>query len=425
MSTTPFPKISPSPEENWLEQLRADFPILRRKVNDVPLVYLDNAATTQKPRQVIEALVRFYEQSNANVHRGIYTLSEESSQLYEEAREKVATFIQAPSARSIVFTRGTTESINLVAHSWLKPRLRSGDEILVNELEHHSNLIPWQMAAQAKGAKLRYIPLTDEGNLDLEALEKSITPKTRMLAVCSISNVLGTVTPLEKIIEIAHKQGVPVTVDAAQSVARQAMDMTRLDCEFLAFSSHKMYGPTGIGVLYGKPQYFEEMEPMMGGGGMIEQVHAEHSSWADYPAKFEAGTPAIAEAVGLSAAIDCLNDWGLDRIQKHEHELLAYALATLKQIPDVTVYPPLDINQKAGVVSFNIGDVHPHDVAQILDLDGVAVRAGHHCAQPLMRHLGVQATVRMSFGLYNQRAEIDQLVLSLEKVRKIFSPSSS
>ncbi|MBF0276804.1 MAG: cysteine desulfurase [SAR324 cluster bacterium] len=406
----------------WLEKLRSDFPILQRKINSGSLVYLDSAATTQKPRQVIEALSRFYEQNNANVHRGIYTLSEEASQLYEDAREKVSAFVHAPSPRTIVFTRGTTESINLVAHSWLKPRLRRGDEILVNALEHHSNLVPWQMAAKEKNAKLRYVPLTEEGILDLEALENSITDKTRILTVCSISNVLGTVTPLKKIIEIAHNQGVPVLVDAAQAVARHPINVETLECDFLAFSSHKMYGPTGIGVLFAKPEYLETMEPMMGGGGMIERVHPDTSTWAEYPAKFEAGTPAIAEAVGLSAAVDCLNQWGMDRIQQHEHDLMVYALSALNQTPDLTVFPPLDCHQKAGVLSFNMSDVHPHDVAQILDLDGIAVRAGHHCAQPLMKHLGVQATVRMSFGSYNSREDIDQLVFSLEKVRKIFSP---
>lgn len=420
MRTTLSQKMEELTRENWVERIRFDFPILQRKVNDNPLAYLDNAATTQKPRQVIEALVRFYEQHNANVHRGVHTLSEEASQLYEDAREKVAAFIRAPSARSIVFTRGTTEAINLVAHSWLRPRLQPGDQILVTRMEHHSNLVPWQIAARQRGASIRYIPLTPEGTLDPEVLERSMNPRTRMLAFCHISNVLGTRNPLEDIIKTAHGHQIPVLVDAAQSVAHCPVDVAAYDCDFLAFSSHKMYGPTGIGVLYGKPHYLEEMEPLTSGGGMIRQVGDEQSTWADFPAKFEAGTPPLAEAVGLAAAIDYLHTIGMDRIELHERELMAYALALLQQTPDVTIYPPLDCNQKTAVLSFNIGDAHPHDVAQILDFEGVAVRAGHHCAQPLMRALGVQATIRLSFSLYNLSSEIDQLAQGLRKVREIF-----
>lgn len=420
MRTTLSQKMEELTRENWVERIRFDFPILQRKVNDNPLAYLDNAATTQKPRQVIEALVRFYEQHNANVHRGVHTLSEEASQLYEDAREKVAAFIRAPSARSIVFTRGTTEAINLVAHSWLRPRLQPGDQILVTRMEHHSNLVPWQMAARQRGAIIRYIPLTPEGTLDPDVFERSMNPRTRMLAFCHISNVLGTRNPLEDIIKTAHGHQIPVLVDAAQSVAHCPVDVAAYDCDFLAFSSHKMYGPTGIGVLYGKPHYLEEMEPLTSGGGMIRQVGDEQSTWADFPAKFEAGTPPLAEAVGLAAAIDYLHTIGMDRIELHERELMAYALALLQQTPDVTIYPPLDCNQKTAVLSFNIGDAHPHDVAQILDFEGVAVRAGHHCAQPLMRALGVQATIRLSFSLYNLSSEIDQLAQGLRKVREIF-----
>ena len=420
MRTTFSQKMEELTRQNWVKRIRFDFPILQRKVNDNPLAYLDNAATTQKPRQVIEALVRFYEQHNANVHRGVHTLSEEASQLYEDAREKVAAFIRAPSARSIVFTRGTTEAINLVAHSWLRPRLQPGDQILVTRMEHHSNLVPWQMAARQRGASIRYIPLTPEGILDPEVLERSMNPRTRMLAFCHISNVLGTRNPLEDIIKTAHGHQIPVLVDAAQSVAHCPVDVAAYDCDFLAFSSHKMYGPTGIGVLYGKPHYLEEMEPLTSGGGMIRQVGDEQSTWADFPAKFEAGTPPLAEAVGLAAAIDYLHTIGMDRIELHERELMAYALALLQQTPDVTIYPPLDCNQKTAVLSFNIGDAHPHDVAQILDFEGVAVRAGHHCAQPLMRALGVQATIRLSFSLYNLSSEIDQLAQGLRKVREIF-----
>ncbi len=420
MRTTFSQKMEELTRENWVKRIRFDFPILQRRVNDNPLAYLDNAATTQKPRQVIEALVRFYEQHNANVHRGVHTLSEEASQLYEDSREKVAAFIRAPSARSIVFTRGTTEAINLVAHSWLRPRLQPGDQILVSRMEHHSNLVPWQMVARQRGARIRYIPLTPEGTLDPDVLERSMNPRTRMLAFCHISNVLGTRNPLEDIIKTAHGHQIPVLVDAAQSVAHCPVDVAAYDCDFLAFSSHKMYGPTGIGVLYGKPHYLEEMEPLTSGGGMIRQVGDEQSTWADFPAKFEAGTPPLAEAVGLAAAIDYLHTIGMDRIELHERELMAYALALLQQTPDVTIYPPLDCNQKTAVLSFNIGDAHPHDVAQILDFEGVAVRAGHHCAQPLMRALGVQATIRLSFSLYNLSSEIDQLAQGLRKVREIF-----
>ena len=420
MRTTFSQKMEELTRENWVKRIRFDFPILQRRVNDNPLAYLDNAATTQKPRQVIEALVRFYEQHNANVHRGVHTLSEEASQLYEDSREKVAAFIRAPSARSIVFTRGTTEAINLVAHSWLRPRLQPGDQILVSRMEHHSNLVPWQMIARQRGARIRYIPLTPEGTLDPDVLERSMNPRTRMLAFCHISNVLGTRNPLVDIIKTAHGHQIPVLVDAAQSVAHCPVDVAAYDCDFLAFSSHKMYGPTGIGVLYGKPHYLEEMEPLTSGGGMIRQVGDEQSTWADFPAKFEAGTPPLAEAVGLAAAIDYLHTIGMDRIELHERELMAYALALLQQTPDVTIYPPLDCNQKTAVLSFNIGDAHPHDVAQILDFEGVAVRAGHHCAQPLMRALGVQATIRLSFSLYNLSSEIDQLAQGLRKVREIF-----
>lgn len=413
-------------DESWVAQARLDFPILQRPSHEAPLAYLDNAATTQKPKQVIEALVHFYENSNANVHRGIYALSEEASRLYEEAREKVAAFIQAPCSRSIVFTRGTTEAINLVAHSWLKPRLQAGDEILLTALEHHSNVVPWQMVAQATGAKTQMLPLNEEGTLDLQMLAAHLKKKsTKMLALCHISNVLGTVNPLEKIVALAHEHHVPVLVDAAQSVARQAVNVEALNCDFFAFSAHKMYGPTGIGVLYGKPEHLEVMEPWMGGGGMIQQVGDEHSTWAESPAKFEAGTPPIAEAVGLSAAIDYLAVMGMERIARHEHNLLAHALALFKQIPDVEIHPPLEMTHKAGVLSFNLAEVHPHDVAQILDLEGVAVRAGHHCAQPLMRHLNTPATVRLSVSLYNQMADIDRLVQGLEKVRELFLEESS
>ncbi|MBF0288443.1 MAG: SufS family cysteine desulfurase [SAR324 cluster bacterium] len=407
-------------QKKCLLQAKADFPILQRKINGKPLIYLDNAATTQKPKQVLESLISFYEQHNSNVHRGIYKLSEEATSLYEGARHKVAKFIGAPSSQSVVFTRGTTESINLTAFSWLKPRLKKGDRILVTEMEHHSNLVPWQMVARETGAQLHYLPITKQGTLDLESLDALLAPNTSILAVSAVSNVLGTVNPIRRLVELAHRHNIPVLVDGAQAVARQKVDVETLGCDFFAFSAHKMYGPTGIGVLYCKPQYQQEMQPFMGGGGMIEEVLEQESSWAEYPWKLEAGTPPVDEAVGLSAAIDYLQEMGLELIWAHEQDLTDYALQKLTQIPGLQVHGPLGTAERAGVISFQIGTIHPHDVAQVLDDDGIAVRAGHHCAQILMNRLGVHATVRVSFSLYNDYSDIDLLAESLTKALQLF-----
>ncbi len=409
-----------SDRQNRILRAKADFPIFHKKKEKRPLIYLDNAATTQKPRQVIESLVSFYEQHNSNVHRGIYRLSEEATSLYEGARRSVAHFIGASSPQSIVFTRGTTESINMIARSWLQPKLNRGDHILVTEMEHHSNLIPWQLVAQETGAQLSYLSITSQGILELENLEALLTPDTKILAVSAVSNVLGTINPLEHLIKTAHSHNIPVLVDGAQAVARQIIDVAALDCDFFVFSAHKMYGPTGIGVLYCKPEHQQDIQPFMGGGGMIEQVQEQNASWTEYPWKLEAGTPAIAQAVGLSAAIDYLQGVGLETIGRHEKELTDYALQKLTQWPGVSVHGPVNLTQKAGVISFQVDNTHPHDVAQILDEDGIAVRAGHHCAQILMSRLGVPATVRLSFSLYNDQAEIDQFAESLLKVQQMF-----
>ena len=397
---------------------KADFPLLARASGGPPLVYLDNAATTQKPQAVLDALLDFYTGHNANVHRGVHRLAEEATGLYEGARKTLARMIGAASARSIVFTAGTTASINLVAQAWARPRLRPGDEVLLTEMEHHSNLVPWQMAARQTGATLRYLRVDGQGRLDLDALDTLLTERTRLLAVAHTSNVLGTVNPLARLIERAHRVGALVLVDAAQAVARFPLDVARLDCDFLAFSGHKMLGPTGIGVLYAKPALLEAMEPAQGGGGMIRSVEEDRSEWAEPPWRFEAGTPPIAQAAGLAAAADYLLAVGIGRIAEHEAALTRSALERLAGQPGVTLYGPPAGPERAGVVSFNVGRAHPHDVAQILDECGVAVRGGHHCCQVLMRRLGVPATVRASFSLYNDEADIDRLIQGLQRVRE-------
>ncbi len=400
---------------------RDDFPILRRQINGFPLAFLDNASTTQKPQPVIDALTRFWTEHNANIHRGVYVLSEESSELYEQARRRVAQFLNAADEREIVFTRGTTESINLVAQAWLWPQLGPGDRVLLSEMEHHSNQVPWQLVTQAAGAALDYVPITREGLLDLDALEQALARRPKLLAITAISNVLGTINPLSEVIAKAHALGVSVLIDAAQAVGRLTLDVTALGCDFLAFSAHKLYGPTGIGVLYGTRKHLEQMKPWQGGGGMIAKVQRDQSSWAAIPARFEAGTPPIAEATGLHAAIDYVERWGVRAIQQHEHALTQQALALLQDEADVTVYGPRDAAQRSGLVSFALAGVHPHDVAQILDESGIAVRAGHHCTQVLHERLGVQATVRMSFGIYNTAAEVERTVAALHKVREVFA----
>ena len=401
-------------------KVREDFPILKREINGYPLAFLDNAATTQKPQCVIDALVRFYENYNCNVSRGVYTLAEEATGIYEEGRKTVAKFIGAESCGNIIFTRGTTESINLVASAWSQPNLKAGDRIIVTEMEHHSNLVPWQLAAQSSGVELIFCPITPEGRLDLEVLEELLTDSVKLLAVTAVSNVLGTANPIAKIVEKVHERDVPVLVDAAQAVARMPIDVSEWDCDFLAFSGHKVYGPTGIGVLYAKNERLDEMRPFQGGGGMIRQVGQQSSTWADVPQKFEAGTPPVAEVFGLMSALEYISNVGMLEIKKHEQDLMTHTLEKLQEFPDLELYGPADSTDRSGVLSFNLREVHPHDVAQVLDENGIAVRAGHHCTQILHERLGIAASVRMSFGLYNEEPEIDRLFSALEQVRKFF-----
>ncbi|MBO9598235.1 MAG: cysteine desulfurase, partial [Cohnella sp.] len=378
--------------------LKAEFPILNQDINGHPLVYLDNAATTQKPRAVIEAVKRYYEWDNANVHRGVHTLGSRATDAYEGAREKVARFINAPASRQIVFTRGTTTALNIVASGYARQTLREGDEIVITPMEHHSNLIPWQQAAKATGATLKYIPLQPDGTISLADVESTITPNTKIVSMTYISNVLGTINPIAEVAKIAHKNGAIIVVDGAQSTPHLKVDVQALDVDFYAFSGHKMCAPTGIGVLYGKAQLLERMEPVEFGGEMIDFVELYDSTWKELPWKFEGGTPIIAGAVGLGAAIDFLQEIGLDNIDKHEKKLTSYALDSLSAIDGITIYGPRQ--ERAGLVTFNLGDVHPHDVATVLDTEGIAVRAGHHCCQPLMRWLKATATARASIYLY-------------------------
>ena len=400
--------------------LRDDFPILQRQVRGKPLVYLDSAATSQKPRQVIDAVATYYATTNANIHRGIHYLSEKATAEFEDARVKLARFINAKHPHELIFTRGTTESINLVARSWGDPNVNGGDEIFITEVEHHSNLVPWQMLAQRRGARLRVIPTDAQGRLDLDAYAGMFTGRTRIVAIAHMSNVLGVIHPAAEIVRIAHEHGVPVLLDAAQSVPHLATDVQALDVDFLAFSGHKMLGPTGIGVLYGKEAHLNVMEPLFGGGSMIKVVQLESSTWADLPDKFEGGTPHIAGGIGLGAAVDYLSHAGIDAVRAHEIGLTEYALRLLGDVDGVTVYGPEDATERGGVIAFNIGQIHPHDVGTVLDGEGIAIRAGHHCAQPLMRKLGVSSTARASFYLYNTTSEVDALVEGIEKVKAFF-----
>jgi cysteine desulfurase/selenocysteine lyase len=400
-----------------VEAIRDDFPILKQKI-DPPLVYLDSAASSQKPNRVIEALSEYYRSYNANIHRGIYRISEKATAMYEESRKKIARFINARRPRQIIFTRNTTESINIVAYSWGNANLSAGDEILVSVMEHHSNLVPWQLLAQRTGAKLKFIEVTDEGFLHLEDLNRLLTERTKLVAITHVSNVLGTVNPVQSITTAAHAVGAKVLIDAAQSVPHLPVDVQAINCDFLAFSGHKMCGPTGIGVLYGKLDLLEEMPPFLGGGSMIRTVERERSTYADLPQKFEAGTPSIAQAIGLGAAVDYLNDIGLDAIHPHEQDLLEYAHQKLSEIEGITIYGPKPRN-RVGAITFNLDRIHAHDVAGILDQDGVAIRAGHHCTQPLMQRFGVIATARASFYLYNKLEEVDSLYDGLLNVQKI------
>ena len=401
-------------------KLRGDFPILEQEIHGKPLAYLDSAVSAQKPRQVLDAIRTFYETSYGNVHRGVYTLSERATEGYEGARQKVATFVNAPQSREIVFTRNATESINLVAYAWGLSTLGPGDLVVVTELEHHSNFVPWQYVAKRTGAGFRAIRLTDAGELDLDCLDEiSADGDVKVVAANYVSNALGTVNPVERLAAWAHELGAVMVVDAAQAAPHRRVDVQALGCDFLAFSAHKMCGPTSVGALWGRHELLAKMEPFNLGGHMIRSVNVDETTWGDVPAKFEAGTQPIAEAVGFGAAVDYLEEVGLEAIEQYEHELVAYALERMADVPGITMYGPAP-ERRAGIVSFNLDGIHPHDVSQVLDYDGVAIRAGHHCCQPLMQRLGVAATNRASFYLYTIPEEIDRLVEGLHKARKVF-----
>ncbi|HFU4012573.1 TPA: cysteine desulfurase [Streptococcus suis] len=402
-----------------LERIRKDFSILDQVVNDEPLVYLDSAATTQKPQQVLDVLADYYQRDNANVHRGVHTLSERATARYEAARQKVADFIQAKSSKEILFTRGTTTGLNWVAQ-FAKEILQPDQEVIISVQEHHSNIIPWQQACQQTGAKLRYVTLKD-GELDMDHLRSLLSSKTQFVSLAHVSNVLGSVAPIGEIAELVHQVGAYLVVDGAQSVPHMAVNMQELDVDFYAFSGHKMLGPTGIGVLYGKEELLNLMSPVEFGGEMIDFVYEQSATWKELPWKFEAGTPNIAGAIGLGAAIDYLTEIGMDAIQAHEAELVDYVFPKLQAIPGLTIYGSQDLSKRTGVIAFNLDDLHPHDVATALDYEGVAVRAGHHCAQPLLRYLQVPATVRASFYIYNTKADCDKLVEAIIKTKEFFN----
>lgn len=405
-----------------LEQIRQDFPILQRQVYGRPLVYLDNGATTQKPRCVVEAMTEEYYNVNANVHRGVHFLSQKATDLHEQSRETVRGFLNANSVNEIIFTRGTTESMNLVASCFSEAFMQEGDEVIISTLEHHSNIVPWQLAQNRKGIKLHVIPITDEGNICLDEYEKLFTNRTRIVSVAHVSNVLGTINPVKEMIEIAHAHGVPVLIDGAQSTPHMAVDVQQLDCDFFAFSGHKMYGPTGVGVLYGREKWLDRLPPYMGGGEMIKRVSFEQTTFNELPYKFEAGTPDYIATTGLAQAIDYVCQLGMDNIEAHERDLAQYAVSRLQQIPGMHLYGPMAYGAEgAGPLSFNVEGIHHLDMGTLLDRLGVAVRTGHHCAEPLMHRLGVDGTVRASFGLYNTRAEIDVLASSIERVCKMFA----
>ena len=403
-----------------IERIRRDFPILKREVNGRPLVYFDNAATSQKPVQVMAELTRYYRDINANIHRGVHTLSVEATERYEAAREKVRAFFGAPDVSEIIFTRNTTESINLVAHAWGRTFLEAGDEVLISEIEHHSNIVPWQMLRDERGIALRHIPMLPDGSLDLAEARRLIGPRTKLLSITLMSNALGTIVPVAELAELARAQGARVLVDAAQAAPHLPIDVGELGADFLACSAHKMLGPTGVGVLWGRRELLEEMPPFLGGGDMIASVSLEQSTWNELPYKFEAGTPNIAGVIGFGVALDYLEAVGMDEVRRHERDLTAYALDRLIDVPGVTLYGPLDPDQRGGVVSFGLDGVHPHDIGQVLDGLGVAIRAGHHCAQPVMRRLDVAATARASFYLYNTREEVDVLEGAVRETSDFF-----
>lgn len=403
-----------------INKIRADFPILSREVYGKSLVYLDNAATTQKPLCVLDAMRDEYLNVNANVHRGVHYLSQQATDLHEAAREKVRQFIHADKIEEIVFTRGTTEAINLVASSFCESQMKEGDEVLVTEMEHHSNIVPWQLQAQKRGIIVKHIPITDDGLLDLTPLSTLLTPRTKLISIAHVSNVLGTINPIEEIIKIAHQHGIPVLVDGAQSAPHMKIDVQAMDCDFYAFSGHKMYGPTGIGVLYGKEEWLEKLPPYQGGGEMIDKVTWERTTFERLPFKFEAGTPDYIATHGLAKAIEYIESIGFDAIQLHEQELTYYAMEQLMTIEGMKIYGPQQSTVKDAVVSFNVGDIHHLDLGTLLDRLGIAVRTGHHCAQPLMDCLGIQGTVRASFALYNTKEEIDTLVAGIRRVAQMF-----
>ncbi|MFC6253543.1 cysteine desulfurase [Secundilactobacillus hailunensis] len=410
--------------DSTLNKVMNDFPILNQKVNDERLVYLDNAATAQRPNQVIKALTHFYQTDNANVHRGVHTLAERATADYEAARRKVQKFINAPEPEEVIFTKGCTDGLNLVASTYGEANISAGDEIVISIMEHHSNLIPWQQLANRKGATLKYIHLTADGELDLDEAAQLITDKTKIVAVAHASNVMGTVNPIKQLAKLAHQHGAIFVGDGAQAVPHMAVDVQDLDVDFYAFSGHKMMGPTGIGILYGKRQLLEAMPPYQYGGEMIGFVHEQDSTWAELPYKFEAGTQNIAGAVGLGAAVDYLTGIGMDAVHEHEQQLVNYLLPKMEAIDGVQVYGPQDPAKHTGVIAFNLENLHPHDVATALDMEGVAVRAGHHCAQPLMTYLGLTATARASFYLYNTQADADRLLVAIQETKEFFNHGS-
>ena len=401
-----------------VNRVREDFPILSREIYGRPLVYLDNGATTQKPRQVVEAMVDEYYNVNANVHRGVHFLSQQATDLHEASRETVRRFINARSTSEILFTRGTTESINLLAFSFGEAMVKAGDEVVVSAMEHHSNIVPWQMMCERKGAQLRVIPMTDEGELQLEALEGLLHERTRIVCCTQVSNVLGTVNPVKEVVRRAHERNIPVLIDGAQSVPHMKVDVQDLDCDFFAFSGHKVYGPTGVGVLYGKEEWLEKLPPYQGGGEMIKNVSFEKTTYNELPYKFEAGTPDYVATHALATALDYVSGLGMENIEAHEQELTRYALERMQQIEGMHIFG--SAKERDAVISFQVGDIHHLDMGTLLDRLGIAVRTGHHCAEPLMRRLGIEGTVRASFGLYNTKAEVDALVEGIERIRRMF-----
>lgn len=401
-------------------ELRNDFPIFKKKINGKELVYLDNASTTQKPYSVIDSITDFYTNYNSNIHRAVYQLAEEATALYEQSREKIANFIKVR-PEEIIFTRNTTESINLIAHSWARTNLKKDDGIAITELEHHSNIVPWQILSQEIGTRLEYVGIDENGFLDLDHLDDLISSKkVKLVSLSHMSNVLGTIVPIERIIKTAHENDIPVLVDGAQSVPHMPVNVKNMDCDFLVFSAHKMLGPTGVGVLYAKKEFLEKMRPFMGGGDMIKEVFKFHTNYNEVPYKFEAGTPNIADVVGFGAAIDYLEKIGMDNVRKHEIDLTKYALESIQSINYLTIYGPRDPNYRGGVISFNIADIHPHDLATIMNDHGIAIRSGHHCAQVLMQRLDVPATSRASFYIYNTKEEIDKFVNAIKEAGRIF-----